>query len=540
MFLTEEQLADALVSDFPLFCEAFIKIIDKRGNVVPFKLNKHQMTLWQAIKEDMKNDAPIRIIILKCRQLGFSTMMQAFLFWRALTKPGSGGLVIAHKDDASSELFGKIELMYRELPEAFYNELNAIKDTSKKGKKLAWAGKLNTKLYVDTAGNLTVGRSQTYQGCHLSEVAFYDYPEEIMYGMLQSLPKDSFSIAVVESTANGAGTYFHVLWERSQTPGSSWKGLFFSWKDEPSYKMKPPSDFKLTPAERKIKTKWKLTDDQIYWRRVVIDDECNGDEDKFRQEYPIEPKEAFIVSGSLYFGPKNVEAYLDKVAPPKRMGRIAVVNRKPMFIDEQPDSQYDPPWWIWDSPERHCAYAIGADVAGGTARDYSAAHIINLTKRSIVATFRGKLDPDEFARELRVMGLTYNTALIAPEVNGEGRATLLKLVKDLKYPRVFYHQYDEEWSGGLQHRYGWRTTVKTRPTMLGQALESLRKRSITLRCERTIGELGAFIRTSTNKLAEAGPGAYDDMVMSFCIANSSEVAQIGQLYVDSGIRLEMI
>lgn len=375
VFLTEEQLADAFISDFPLFCETFIRIIDKGGNVIPLKLNKHQLILWNKIKERLFDNAPIRIVILKCRQLGFSTMMQAFLFWRAIVQPGSGGLVVAHKEDASSELFGKIELMYRQLPKQLFEEMNKIKDSSKKGKKLAWAGDLNTRLYVDTAGNLTIGRSQTYQGCHLSELAFYDYPEEIIYGMLQALPKDVFSIAVVESTANGAGTYFHKLWNRSQTEESSWDGLFFSWKDEPTYKMKPPSNFKLTIEERRLKAKWNLSNDQIYWRRIIIEDECDGDVDKFRQEYPIEPPEAFIVSGSLYFGPKNIEAYTEIISEPHKRGRIIVTGGKPTFIQEQSSTSYDPPWWIWDKPMNGHAYAIGADIAGGTARDYSAAQL---------------------------------------------------------------------------------------------------------------------------------------------------------------------
>jgi hypothetical protein len=89
--------ARRLLEDFPTFCATFVKIKNKEGEVVPFILNAHQNRLWKSIKRAKKLDRPIRIVILKARQLGFSTFMQAYLFWLAVTKPGSGSLVVAHK-----------------------------------------------------------------------------------------------------------------------------------------------------------------------------------------------------------------------------------------------------------------------------------------------------------------------------------------------------------------------------------------------------------------------------------------------------------
>jgi hypothetical protein len=533
--LTEEAAARKFITDFPLFCETFVWIKTKQGKMVRFKLNKHQWKLWKQIEQAMLEDRPIRIIVLKARQLGFSTMMQAFLFWLAIVRPGTGSLVMAHKEDSAGELFGKIELMYDSLPDEMREEMERIKDTSKKGKKLAWSSPLNSSIYVDTALNKKAGRSQTFQCAHLSEVAFYDYPTEIMYGMLQALPKKGFSLCVVESTANGMGTYFHTLWERSQDSGSMWEGMFFPWNEEDDYQMTPPADFKLDNDEKRIAVKYDLSDAQMCWRRAVIWDECEGDEDLFRQEYPLTPAEAFIVSGNPYYGQKHIEWYTNHTRKPIRMGRVEYIDFKPKFIDEDATKSYDPPWWVWKRPVPGRAYAIGADIAGGTATDNSAAHVIDLQTLEVVATYRAKLDPDEFAYQLKWMGITYNWALIAPERNGEGRATLLKLVKDLQYPRVFYHQFEEDWSGGLQQRYGWVTSSKTRPTMLAQAGELIRTRKLKLWCERTVSELASFVRVDTSKIAEGATGCRDDMVMSLCIASSQEVRQLGHVFVDFGM-----
>ncbi len=157
---------------------------------------------------------------------------------------------------------------------------------------------------------------------------------------------------------------------------------------------------------------------------------------------------------------------------------------------------------------------------------------MNMLNGEIVATFRGKLDPDEFAYQLRWMGLTYNVAMIAPEKNGEGRATVLKLQKDLQYPRVFYHNHEDEWGGGLRHVWGWVTSWKSRPTMLSQLASGFRERAIYCPCERTLRDLLTLNRVDGTRIAEAASGSNDDMVFSLAIVNSSEVRALAGHFVD--------
>lgn len=314
-----------------------------------------------------------------------------------------------------------------------------------------------------------------------------------------------------------------------------WAPFFCGWSEDSDCTLTPPEDFEPTYEERALARQHKLSNEQLYWRRITIEDECGGDLDLFRQEYPIEPDEAFIVSGNPYFGPKVIEKAMKSTKPPVNWGKIELVGGKPTLTGGRDDGG-DPdksPWWIWKPPVAGHPYAIGADVAGGTGKDFSSAHILDLATEEYVATFRGKLDPDEFAYQLRWMGLTYNVALIAPEKNGEGRATLLTLYKQLHYPRIFFHQQQEDWSGGVKYSYGWSTTVRSRPTMLAQFSAALRQQQPKLWCERTVKELASFIRVdSPQRLAEAAEGANDDMVISAGIANSSEVRLSAGVYVD--------
>lgn len=542
-----------LLTDFPYFCEKYVKIKNKDGEMVPFKLRKYQLRLWYLILQMIAENRPVRIIVLKSRQLGFSTMMQAYLLWRTIFNPYSGCLTVAHDAESSGKLFEKVEFAYENLPRWLYADLEAAKNNAVRGKRLAFGKPLDSSFFVDTAGNKNIGRSMTFQRAHLSEVAFWENIDIKMYGLMQALGKRPGTECVLESTANGMGTYHHKMWVRACTGQSMWEPFFVGWSEDDDCRMPCPEHFEFNKEEKELARKFKLSREQIYWRHITIADECGGDEELFRQEYPIEADEAFIVSGNPYFGPKVVEAALKNAKDPAKWGKIELVNGKPTMIgSHQPDvevsggfqddgtpfktSSGEPnpnaPWWIWKDPQPEHPYAIGADIAGGTGPDYSAAHILDLKTEEIVATFRGKLDPDEFAHQLRWMGLTYNVALLAPEKNNEGRATVLKLQKDLFYPRIFFHQHEEDWSGGMKQTWGWTTSSRTRPTMLAQFASSMRERTPKLYCERTAREMGSFVRVDTSKIAEAAEGANDDMVMSAAIVNSSEVRHLASIFVD--------
>lgn len=542
--MTRERIR--LQTDFPYFCKKYIKIQTKNDGVQPLILRPYQMRLWKLIKKTQDDGLPVRIMILKSRQLGFSTMMQAYMFWKTIMSPNSGCLTVAQDTDTAAELFFKIEFAYENLPEWLYNDLKKAQDTAKTGKQLAFGRPLNSKFHVRTSGAKNLGRGFTFQRMHLSEFAFWDGAKKKFYGLMQALGKKPGTECFIESTANGLSTYHHKLWTRAGETDSTWQQFFVGWNEDPDCHLPAPKYFHPTRAEKQLKKRHGLNNDQIYWRRVTIEDECEGDEEAFRQEYPLNDIEAFIASGNPYIGPeilKRIERGLQK---PLAWGRFDAIegqvkliggclpewNPNPEgFVDEgrEPEKSW---WWLWKKPVPGIPYAIGADIAGGTAKDYSAAHVMNMVSGEIVATFRGKLDPDEFAYQLRWMGLTYNVAMIAPEKNNEGRHTVIKLYKELGYPRVFYHHREDEWSGGVRHVWGWVTSQSTRPTLLSQLNGALRDAAVYSPCERTFRDLLNLKRVDGQRIAQAAEGANDDMVFSFGIVNSSEVRALASYYVD--------
>ena len=98
------------------YIEHCLKIRDKDGNLIPFRLNRPQRRLYETIRQQWAAGRPVRIIILKARQMGFSTLSEAIIFWMAATATQTEALIVAHQDEATGNLFRMSKRFLEELP----------------------------------------------------------------------------------------------------------------------------------------------------------------------------------------------------------------------------------------------------------------------------------------------------------------------------------------------------------------------------------------------------------------------------------------
>ena len=98
------------------YIQRFLKIRTKSGKLVPLRFNPPQKKLYEAVAEQARAGRPIRLIILKARQMGFSTMTGGLIFHRTATRELVESLVVAHQEDATANLFSMYRLFYEELP----------------------------------------------------------------------------------------------------------------------------------------------------------------------------------------------------------------------------------------------------------------------------------------------------------------------------------------------------------------------------------------------------------------------------------------
>jgi len=178
--------------------------------------------------------------------------------------------------------------------------------------------------------------------------------------------------------------------------------------------------------------------------------------------------------------------------------------------------------WVWKYPLSEHDYIMSADVSRGDSKDYSTFHIIDCNTGEIVCEYKGKIRPDNFGLLLNEFGLKYNKALLCPENNSYGFATILKLI-ELRYPRIYYKRNNKAAYIGnyipptTADQAGFNTNGKTRGTILAKLEEVIRNKQIISYSSRFYEELKVF--TWQSGKAQAKRGFNDDLVMSLAIGS---------------------
>jgi len=296
----------------------YLKILTKENEQVPLKFNVYQRKLNQVIEEKRNQRKPIRIIILKARQIGISTFCTAAIYHPAATGFYIKSEVVADDEENTTNLFDMCKRYHQ-----FSDEhVRPMKRYSNK-KALVFENP-NEKLREDNPGLLsgirlqssnkaTAGRSGTINHLHLSEFAFWANAGSTITGLLQSVPLIPDSSIYIESTANGIagrGEEFYLRWKQAESGESDFVPLFFPWHENPEYQLEPDDDFKLDSEEKEIMKMYGLNERQMAWRRYKIRNDMGNalmkPEDQFCQEYPSSSSEAFISSGRPVFNNADI------------------------------------------------------------------------------------------------------------------------------------------------------------------------------------------------------------------------------------------
>ena len=221
-----------------------LKIQDKTGALVPLAFNPSQLRLYKEIRRQQKAGQPVRVIILKARQIGFSTAVAALFYQRAATTPNVNAMIVAHKADASTNIFNKTKLFWecsplrvRPMKKACNAKALLFENPTNKTEEKAKNPGLRSKIQIETAGNKDAGRSATIHLLHLSELAYWPYAELTMASLLQAVPNLPETMVVIESTANGVGGVFYKEWQRAIKGESVFTPLFFPWWSHEEYQI---------------------------------------------------------------------------------------------------------------------------------------------------------------------------------------------------------------------------------------------------------------------------------------------------------------
>lgn len=521
--------------DPKIYIPNFLYIRNKNAELVKFKPNKPQKKLRDTIERLRKQGKPVRIIILKARQMGFSTYTEADCFHQTVTNKMFSSTIIAHEEQASQNLYNMFKRYFENLPDALRpmrkrnnaKELLFENPTTDDLEKRRNPG-LQSTVKVATAKNTATGRSQTINYLHASEVAFWDNPKETFTGLLQCVPYSAKSTVIMESTANGVGDYFYDMWNNAVAGKNEFVPLFFPWFEmdeyslpfeteeekeefikEVNYEFKDEEGNTVHTEEYELMQDFGVSYEQLKWRRWCINNNCNGDVEQFHQEYPSTPEEAFIASGRPRFNIGVLKQYR-RQAKEGDIGRLEYSGNRVVF---SPDPNGDIE--IWKYPEEGKHYCIGADVAEGLITgDYSVCYVGD-DNFDICLRYRTHIDPDLFGRELVKIAKYYNEAYIGCENNNHGLTTL-KAIQNEEYWNIFFTKTYDKIADTVTQKIGWSTTPRTKPLMINKLAEFIRNKWLGIKDKILIQEMFTYViddKGSTN----AQDGCHDDTVMALAI-----------------------
>lgn len=506
-------------------------IITKDGKKELFSMNraqKHFFDTYLCIPNPYH-----RHIILKSRQLGFTTFIDLYILDEILFNTNKEGIVIAHKLEDAAEIFN------RKIDFAIRNMADNVKDAFFKLNRNS-ARKIQVILdYGPEAGSTSSisvgvsGRSGTFHYVHISEFAkmcvmFPKRADEVETGTFPAVPFDGFIF--IESTAEGmAGRFYEIFqqnWMKRQTITPMMSQVqflphFYNWQyDEMEmkkiYENIPAEEMEICPEIDWVEYQKEhgLSDKEItyYYMKWQQFGGNNGVDavKKLLQEYPTTVEEAFLSTGQAYFPTAKVASLLTGAKKGVR-GDIMMNQKGEYEFFEMANGNLE----IFKKPERGMRYIIGGDTAEGLASgDAQVLYVINHKTEECDAIYQSQVDPSELIDEAYKLGKYYNWGLLAVESNKDGLWVNDGLEKR-GYPNLYYRRAFDDITQKMTKFFGWRTTSATRPFALA-ALKAVFIRKDSGFPSQLLNEMFTFVRNSKGR-PEAMDKKHDDVIMAAAI-----------------------
>lgn len=440
-----------------------LKIKDKSGKIIYLHPNDEQTKTIQYLEKGKD------LIIAKPRQIGSTTVVAAYLFWKVYTsKEPITVALLSHKIDSVRHILRIFKTFYDNLPLFLRRPL---KEDS--ASKIVFHN--SATILCASASSKGGLRSFTCSYLLLSEFAFSENAEELKATAVAALNGGQM---IIESTSNYWGDPLHLEIEVAQRGEANWEYLFFPWYDHQEYRVKPGEDFYPTEEEEALRETYNLSLDQIAWRRLMSQ---KIGADKFKREYPACLSDAYSQSGDAYLTEEDLQ-YIEEIS-----------------IDKDRWTQISP-------VDGSDSYSIGVDVGTGTGRDYSVAIVLSKMTGQPVGIFRcNTTTPTDLAGELFSISSQYNNAKILVEANNVG----IVVLQCLSGSNLWKTSDDKFWT----------TDQRNKRVAFEELKESLRSGTLNLLDTVTLGELRSIkIDKHYNISLTRANGAHADSAMALALA----------------------
>ena len=563
--------------DFPFYAYAYNFIKNKEGGrMIHFKLSYPQRYLLSILEDMRLAGIPIRIILLKARQWGGSTLVQLYIAWIQLFHKESWYSDIVAQDASTSR---KIKAMYSKMLEKLPPWLIDCPDNAQltftpyegsqldsiitygKGTNITKAR--DTVITIGTYNNPNSGRGGDISCVHYSEVGLWEdtdgkKPEDIIRSISSSLLMAPLTVEVIESTANGMVNFFYRAYQAAKQGKSNRRAVFVPWFKIEKYTR--PVEDKATFAQWLLDNKDNdnppdgcLDSGKYYWHLWVLGATFEAinwyilkrkdyiDHQDMMAEFPSDDVEAFRNSGKNVFSAYHLDKLKETCREPLYVGEVQgdgvqgkLALRNLHFVHDR--SGLLKVWMLPQKLKHRIArrYLVTVDV-GGRGRDADWSDILVIDRYwmmfggnpEVVAEWHGHIDHDLLAWKAAQIAAFYDNAKLVIESNtietkdndtdGDQSELIFNRIAGV-YDNLYIRRASEaKIAQGITTEYGYHTNRKTKPMIISNLVACVRDQSYIERNIDAIGEYAVYEKKENHCSFGAADGYHDDMVMTRAI-----------------------
>ena len=522
--------------DFEYWCATCVTILDKiSGRFVKFILNRPQRRVLQILERQRLAGEPLRLIMLKARQWGGSTLVQIYMIWIQLVlKKNWNSLICGHLQQTSAAIKSMYGRVLRRYPKKYFPD-------GERPRFLTFEGSRNVKQLSSSESLIITASAQSEDAvrgydvkmAHLSEVAFWPdttshSPDDLIRSMSGTIPIEPMTMIVLESTANGVGNYFHTEWQRAKSGHSDKTPVFVPWHEIEIYQLRVTDAAKLVAElDDYEKALWddRCTLEQVNWYHHKRKEYSSHV--LMAAEFPTTDVEAFLTTSRNVFDPNVLEELRQTCNLPCERGDIVANGAQTVAGARFEKGFGSNAMQVWKLPELsrwRYRYLVAVDVGGSRPdADWSVIAVIDThndacanadCRPEVVAQWRGHLDKDQMAWKAAQIARYYDNALLVFESNsiecdrmvGD---TLLKSI-GMRYPHL-YHRNDDK------SKPGFHTNVKTKNEAISNLIAYVRDKAYIERDTQAVNEMVDYEILPNGRSYGARKGSHDDILMTRAI-----------------------
>jgi hypothetical protein len=420
------------------FCQS-LKIVDQTtGAVKRWTLNAEQHEVIRAVCGHS------RLIILKSRQVGITTVLLAYDLLFAIINPGLQVSIVFDIDENAKRKLEQLKQWCRQL------KIRVIQPSDKHTLTL-WNG---AQLVAMTSGSRAadgeakVGRSGTSGLIHASELSFWVIAEAAFTSLTATTL--ATTKVIVESTAKAGESHFRTMWDRANAPSDGedagvnrYAPLFLPLEMHEGYRIDPRT-ISDELWERLQRDRGFARRDTAAWWWSKLQGDFSGDVHRCLQEYPVKADDAFSFGkGRWIFGFQSVE-------PQRHVGD----------------------WRLYIMDAAGEPLGLGVDTALGLGRDSSAIFVMGLWSGACIATYKcNTIRPEDYANEVFQAQRMFKAHVVAVETNGCGKEVFVQL--SAKGCPGLFDQKSSDIKGEKAVRMGWmKRAIESGRVLVGPELKA--------------------------------------------------------------------